>query len=62
MIDVSDQLIVVADHTKLGRVCLMPVAPLKRVDCLVTDSGASAEMVEAIRANGPTVEIAEVET
>ncbi|MCL4487742.1 MAG: DeoR/GlpR family DNA-binding transcription regulator [Chloroflexi bacterium] len=58
MIASSHRLIIVADHTKLGRVCLMPVAPIDKMDFLVTDSGAPPEIVEAIHARGPVVKIA----
>ena len=62
MMAASNELIIVADHTKLDQVCLVPVAPLTEVDYLVTDSGAPADLVEAIRAYGPKVIVAPVET
>jgi DeoR/GlpR family transcriptional regulator of sugar metabolism len=58
MIDACSQLIVVADHTKIGRVCLMPIAPLEKVNYLVTDDNASREKVEAIKSVGPEVLLA----
>jgi DeoR family fructose operon transcriptional repressor len=60
MVDACSQVIVVADHSKIGRVCFMPIAPLKKVDYLVTDDGTPQEMIDAIRAVGPTVLIASV--
>lgn len=60
MIDACSKLIIVCDHTKLGRACLMPIAPLSRVDYLVTDDGAPPEMVEDIRSAGVEVLIAHV--
>lgn len=60
MIDSCSQLIIVCDHTKLGRVCLMPIASLKKVNYLITDDNASPEIIEAIRAVGPTVMLAHV--
>jgi len=59
MIEVSDQLIIVSDHSKFNRICLMPVAPIEAMDILVTDDGAPSEMVEQIRQKGPRVIIAE---
>ena len=59
MIEISDQLIIVCDHTKLNNVCPMPVAPIDAVDILVTDSGAPDEVVKAISQKGPKVLIAE---
>jgi DeoR family fructose operon transcriptional repressor len=60
MIDACSQLIAVADHSKIGRLCLMPIAPLKKVNYLVTDDGAPREMIDAIKALGPEVLIASV--
>jgi len=58
MVEVSDQLIIVSDHSKLNRVCLMPIAPIEAMDVLVTDSGASPEILEEIRKRGPKVLVA----
>ncbi|MEA3335031.1 MAG: DeoR/GlpR family DNA-binding transcription regulator [Chloroflexota bacterium] len=58
----SDQVIIVADHTKLVRVCLFPIASLEESDYLVTDSRASAEIIEALEVAGPQVIVAPVET
>ncbi len=46
----SQQVIVLADHTKLDKVALHAVAPLTAVHTLVTDSGASPDALAAIRA------------
>jgi DeoR family fructose operon transcriptional repressor len=54
----SEQSIVVADHTKLGRVSLYTIAPLEAMDILVTDGGVGSDIVEAIRARGPQVIVA----
>jgi DeoR family transcriptional regulator, fructose operon transcriptional repressor len=47
--------VVLADHTKLGRVDFAHVAPLAAVDVVVTDTGAEPELVEEIEAAGPRV-------
>jgi len=47
--------VVLADHTKLGRVDFAHVAPLSEVDTVITDSGAAPELVEEIEAAGPRV-------
>lgn len=52
---IGRQVIVVADHTKLGRVSTAFVAPLSKIDVLVTDSLASPELLEQIRAAGVRV-------
>jgi DeoR/GlpR family transcriptional regulator of sugar metabolism len=54
----SAQVIIVCDHTKFDQVCLMPIARIEEIDYLVTDSGAPPDVVEAIRALGPTVILA----
>jgi DeoR/GlpR family transcriptional regulator of sugar metabolism len=56
----SAQVIIVCDHTKFGQVCLIPIARIEEIDYLVTDSGASSDAVEAIRARGTTVIVAPV--
>lgn len=61
MIEACSQIIVVADHTKLGKVCVMPIAPLKQVNYLVTDAHEkSQEIVEKIKMLGPEVLLASV--
>jgi DeoR family transcriptional regulator, fructose operon transcriptional repressor len=59
MIEASQELIIVADHTKLGRVGVIPVAPVERMAVLVTDSGAPDEMVVALRERGVKVILAQ---
>ena len=61
MIEGSGKLIVVADHTKLDRVCLVVLAEIAEMSVLVTDEGAPRELVDAIRAAGPEVILAPVE-
>jgi DeoR/GlpR family transcriptional regulator of sugar metabolism len=58
MMAASEQLIVVADHTKLDQMSLYTIAPLETMDILVTDDGAGSDIVEAIRACGPQVIVA----
>jgi len=43
------EVIVVADHTKLGRAATVLLAPLDRVGTIVTNKDAPAEFVEALR-------------
>jgi DeoR family transcriptional regulator, aga operon transcriptional repressor len=54
---VARQVIVVADHTKLGRVSTAFVAPLSKVNILITDDQAPAEMIEQISAAQVRVEL-----
>lgn len=47
--------VVTADSSKLGKVAFARICPLERVDVLVTDGGAPADMVEALE--GADVEV-----
>jgi len=58
MMDAAEKVIVVADHSKLGRDSLAEFAPLSRVDCLITDSEADPELIDQIRDLGVSVELA----
>ena len=40
MIEIAQMVIVVADHSKLERTALSVIAPLERIDCIVTGSAA----------------------
>jgi DeoR/GlpR family transcriptional regulator of sugar metabolism len=50
--------IVVADHTKCGRISTAFVAPITAIDKLVTDSQVPQDFVDALRAKGIEVLIA----
>lgn len=58
MIERSEQLLVVADASKLGSVTSATVAPAERIHTLVTDEGAPADQVQAFRDVGIRVVIA----
>jgi DeoR/GlpR family transcriptional regulator of sugar metabolism len=59
LIEASQSVVVVADHSKLGVVALAKIAPLSRVDVLVTDEGAEAEILREIELAGVRVIVAE---
>jgi DeoR/GlpR family transcriptional regulator of sugar metabolism len=50
MIASAEQVIVVADSSKLGETCFASVSPLSVVDTLVTDANAPPEIIELLRA------------
>lgn len=50
--------VVVADSRKLGEVALAPVCPVDDVDVLVTDAGAPAAFLQALRTRGVDVVVA----
>lgn len=60
ILEMADELIVVADHTKFGKVAPALVAPVERIRTLVTDAHADPEMLERLRALGIRVLIAEI--
>jgi DeoR/GlpR family transcriptional regulator of sugar metabolism len=51
----APEVILVADHTKLGRVASGFVAPLTRVTTLITDCEADLEIVQQVRGLGVQV-------
>jgi DeoR family transcriptional regulator of aga operon len=53
------RVVVVADHTKLGRKTFARIAPLKAGQVLITDDGASPAVVEQLRAAGMEVILAD---
>ena len=52
IINLSPEVILVADHTKFGKVSTALVAPITNVNKIVTDTGVPREMVEEIEALG----------
>lgn len=54
----ASETIIVADHTKFGRVSTVFVAPIEAIDVLVTDAAAPADMVAALRSAGVEVRVA----
>lgn len=58
MAERSEALIVLADHSKLGKSTLAHICPLKSISALVTDAGCSAEWRELLDENGVELLIA----
>jgi len=58
MIEVAAKIIIVADHTKLGRGGMIPVAPLSAADIIVSDTGLAPEHVSMLRDSGIEVILA----
>src|SRR5919112_1565332 len=54
----ADQVVIVADGSKVGRVAFARILPIDRVDILVTDPSAPTEAVRAIEAAGCKVVLA----
>jgi DeoR family fructose operon transcriptional repressor len=58
MMAAGRQVVVLADHTKLGRDTMCQTVPTDRIDVLVTDSDADPEVVARLRAEGIDVRVA----
>jgi DeoR family ulaG and ulaABCDEF operon transcriptional repressor len=56
----TDNVVVLADSTKLRRKSSMVIAGLKNIATLITDSGASSDEIELFRATGMEVIVAKV--
>lgn len=56
----AQQVIVLADHTKLGQDTMCQTVPVSRVHTLITDAGADGAMIAAIRSAGVDVRVAQV--
>lgn len=58
ILGISDNIIIVADHTKIGHVSTSRTAPITAANTIVTTTNAQEELVQAIRAQG--VEVVQV--
>jgi DeoR/GlpR family transcriptional regulator of sugar metabolism len=58
LVAAARQVIVLADHTKLGRDTMCQTVPTQRIDVLITDSGADPAVVQALADTGVDVLVA----
>ena len=56
----AQQVVVLADHTKIGQETMYQTVPASKVQTLITDAHASAAELEAVRAAGVDVRVAAV--
>ena len=56
----AQQVVVLADHTKIGQETMVQTVPAARVDMLITDSRARQRDLDAISAAGVEVRVAQV--
>lgn len=61
LVDATQKVVVVADHTKLGVIALAKIAPLSRVDVLVTDDKANPEVLREVELASVRVVVAETQ-
>jgi DeoR/GlpR family transcriptional regulator of sugar metabolism len=55
--DCARQVIVVADHTKVGNISFVQMGQIEQVDMLITDSGADPAVIRQLRDAGVKVEV-----
>jgi DeoR/GlpR family transcriptional regulator of sugar metabolism len=55
MAERADQVIVLADSSKLGQAGFVPIIPLSDIDLLLTDQGAPPRIVDGLRQHGVEV-------
>ncbi len=55
-----EELVILADHTKLGNIGLAAFSTLEQVATLITDAGADPAFLEAVRERGVQVIAAEL--
>jgi DeoR/GlpR family transcriptional regulator of sugar metabolism len=55
LFNITSQVIVLADHSKFGRISLMHVAPIQAARMIITDSATPKELVSQIESLGPRV-------
>jgi len=58
MIEAAGKVILCVDHTKFGRQSISPLCGLDRIDMIVTDKGAPADMIRALRKRSLEVMVA----
>jgi DeoR family transcriptional regulator, aga operon transcriptional repressor len=52
LMDVSDQVILLVDSSKFSQTSLFPIAPIDRVNVVITDSGAPGAAMHELRTRG----------
>jgi DeoR/GlpR family transcriptional regulator of sugar metabolism len=57
MAEVSNEVIVVADSSKIGRIGFAQITSLDSVQCLITDVNADPNLVSHLRSRGIKVEM-----
>jgi DeoR family transcriptional regulator, aga operon transcriptional repressor len=57
MMSSAQEITVLADHTKFGKIAMMRVAPIERARRIITSSSTSRAMVAALREQDIEVEV-----
>lgn len=59
LVEASQKIVVVADHTKLGVIALAKITPISGIDAFVTDDKANPELLREISLSGVQIIVAE---
>jgi DeoR/GlpR family transcriptional regulator of sugar metabolism len=51
----AEQVIVIADHSKMGRAGFVPIIPVQDIDLFITDNEAPQEIIDGLRQSGVEV-------
>jgi len=54
----AEQIIVLADHSKLGKAGFVPIMPIEKIDVLITDQSAPEQILSDLRERGVQVLVA----
>ncbi len=55
MIEVAKQIILLMDHTKIGKVSFAKFAELSNIDICITDNGVTEDMIKKMEEKGISV-------
>ncbi len=57
IMEIAPEVIIVADHTKFGRVSTALVGPVRMANRIISDSGTPQDIIEELEAQGVTVQV-----
>ena len=57
LVEAAQRVVIVCDSSKLGRTAFALICPTSKIDTIITDDGAPAEHVEALRHAGVQVQL-----
>jgi DeoR/GlpR family transcriptional regulator of sugar metabolism len=57
MIDVSEEVILVCDQSKFGKISFPKIADISRINCFITDADESNSLIKKIKKAYPAIKI-----
>lgn len=58
LIDRAERAILVSDHSKIGKICLMPICPIREIDIFVTGDETPPEFLDQLAKMGIAIHVA----